>query len=492
MWQVQYKSLVVKSVILISLLMSSNLWAQENEKSSMALPQNSEPVSSSRTAPLMAPSSRAGSDLRLKFDLSALNYFSSSSVDQNFQEKFQTDFSWTKKGFVFSDVEATVGRMNAADSAYMTMPQAYVGVGQSHLSYVTFGRHVNRLSTVDDYFHLGQYHPYFSNDLIGFQDQGTVGIHLQLFNGSYGFNLGWNPYFLPNQGPQLHEKDGRLESSNRWAQRVPTKYVLTDEAKPQPIQYFIRPYDLTEIIQNPSETVSFFWGASAARPYLRVAYAYQPVNDVPLSRATYSRTLNSVGQVDLSPVVTYQHLWSTDLNYDFSIFQTTFSYLEDKPMNKVAEPGDTLQFLNPMKVYGVMSSANLEGIFNRKLKITVGYSEVHGGEIQDLTSAREESLFTFANRRAQFERPFVLGFETDSYWFGSRPLISNLKWTYDQRQKGSLLSALFQHQTFQDLTLNLGFDVLGVQEQAAKDDSNQYLQRNQANDRFYGGMQYVF
>jgi hypothetical protein len=133
---------------------------------------------------------------------------------------------------------------------------------------------------MDDYFHLGQYHSYFSNDLIGFQDQGTLGIHLQLSNGNYGFNLGWNPYFLPNQGPQLHEKDGHLESSNRWAQRVPTKYVLTDEAKPQPIQYFIRPYDMTEIIQNPSETVSFFWGASAARPLgrERLPQSHQVVN----------------------------------------------------------------------------------------------------------------------------------------------------------------------------------------------------------------------
>lgn len=492
MRRIQYKSLVLKSVFLTNVLISLNLQAEENEKSSMALPQVAEPVSSSRTSLQNTPTLKPESELHLKFDLSALNYFSSSSVDQNFQEKFQTDLSWTKKGYVFSDIQATLGRLNVADSTYVALPQAYVGVGQSDRSYITLGRHINRLSQMDDYFHLGQYHPYFSNDLIGFQDQGTVGVHLQLFNGSYGFNLAWNPYFLPNQGPQLHEKNGRLESSNRWAQRVPTQYVLTDEARPQPIQYTVRPYDMAEIIQNPAETVSFFWGATVARPYLRLAYSYQPVNDVPLSRATYSRTLNSFGQVDLSPVVTYQHLWSTDLNYDFSIFQTTFSYLEDKPMNKVADPGDTLQYLNPLKVYGIITSANLENIFNRKFKITIGYSEVHGGEIQDLTSSRETSLFTFANRRAQFEKPFVLGFESDAYIFGSRPVISNLKWTYDQKQKGSLLSALFQHQTFQDLSLNLGFDILGVQEQAVKDEANQYLQRNQANDRFYGGMQYVF
>jgi hypothetical protein len=42
------------------------------------------------------------------------------------------------------------------------------------------------------------------------------------------------------------------------------------------------------------------------------------------------------------------------------------------------------------------------------------------------------------------------------------------------------------------MSVNLGFDFLGVENELSGDTANNFLSKNQANDRVYGGLQYVF
>ena len=71
---------------------------------------------------------------------------------------------------------------------------------------------------------------------------------------------------------------------------------------------------------------------------------------------------------------------------------------------------------------------------------------------------------------------------------------TDLKWLYDQEQKGSILSMLLGVQPVKAFNIQLGVDILGTDadDSTSAQAGQEFLQQYQANDRVYGGMQYVF
>lgn len=428
----------------------------------------------------------------LKVDISALSYTSESTYDQSQQQKVELELGFKKEGFVFTKVQGIAGTFSETNSFFAAVPEAFVGVGTSSQEFVAVGRYKKKFNFLDSFYHLGLYNPYVSNDLVDYRDQGLTGLHLQMTNGIIGGFVGWHPYYLPNQGPQVHEQgDGTLASSNRWAARPPTQFRFIDET--HPIDYAIRDYSISEIIQNQGAVASIFLGPNVDRPWLQISYANHPLNEIPLSRETFGTAKDFVGHVQLSPIVTYHEVKSADINLDFKNFQTTLSYAEDSVKNEKAAQNETLQSLNPLKIYGLFISSDLSLWARRQLTLILAVSEFEGGEISDLTQDGTNSVFTFSNQRTQFKSPTTLGLTTEILFIRSRPLRSQVSWIYDRTFKGSLVSAQFRYEAIPHLNLHLGADVIGVEQEApAEDASENFLARTQANDRVYGGVQYEF
>ena len=82
-----------------------------------------------------------------------------------------------------------------------------------------------------------------------------------------------------------------------------------------------------------------------------------------------------------------------------------------------------------------------------------------------------------------------LKLNSELFFINTIPVMSSMKWTYDSVYKGTLFTGIVSYQTLAKVKLNLGFDLLGVEEE--KKETN-FLQDNQANDRIYGGLEYVF
>lgn len=424
---------------------------------------------------------------QLGFSLNALNYFSDSTADKDFQQNAEMRLGLKKNGFWSSEVDTLVGTFSEPKSAYFAVPQAYVQTGNSK-NYLAVGRKVQMASALDQQYNLGLYNSFFTNDYLRYEEQGLTGLQIQTQISKVGFRLGWHPIYLPNQGPQVREENGEIVSSNRWAQRPPKQFQFADQDKN--IEYVIRDYSVSDIITNSGEVVSVYFGDDEKRPAVLLSYAHKPLNDIPLTRETYGTVLDFVGHVALSPVVTYHEVKSADLNLDASIFKSTLSYIEDRPFNKVAAEDETLQYLHPLKIYGVSLVTDLTSLFDRKFDLLLAYAEVTGGEIKDLTQDGKESVFTFSTQRTQFQQPFTVGLSADLIYLGSKPLSTELKWIYDRKFKGSVVSGNFSYETIKNLNMNIGFDVLGV-ENSTTTETN-FLSQNKANDRVYGGLQYVF
>ncbi len=428
----------------------------------------------------------------LQVKLNQVSYISESLYDHTHQQQVEVQLGHVQTGFIFSESRVVIGTFTEPKSFYFAAPQFYVGFGDQKQSFMAVGRLKKNFNFLDSFYNLGLYNSYFSNDFIDYKEQGLTGLHFQLSNGFVGAYVGIDPYFLPNQEPQVHEDAGTLVSSNRWAQRPPPQFQFAQQNRK--IEYAIRDYKLNEIIENPGQVASFFIGGHDQRPFFQLSYANHPLNEIPLTRDTYGSANDFVGHVNLSPVVTYHEVGSADLNLDFEPVQLTLSYAEDKVRNKTASESETLQHLNPLKVYGASISANLKNWADRVLILSLCTAEFKGGEIIDLTQDGKESIFTFSSARTRFRSPTTLGLSTELFLFNSHPLKSQLRWTYDRTYKGTLASLNFSIETLNHVELNVGADVIGVEQKlpANTDANSNFLDRNQANDRVYGGLQYDF
>lgn len=430
----------------------------------------------------------------LKFNLTGMNYFSDSSADQSFQQNINLDLDVKgSRGEFFYKTQAVMGLYSEVHSDYYAVPEVFIGYGQTQNYKLTVGREIFIFNELDQFSNLGLFNSYFSNDLINYKMQGLIGLHFLMHQGGWGIQAGINPIYLPNQGPQVHEKDGHITSTNRWAPRPPTEFQFNNENKP--IQYAIRNYSFSEIIFHPGETFSFFYGDSPQRPLVKLSYAYKPVNEIALSRENYGDTNKNMDvHVNLSPVVTYQTIKSVDFNLQpTNAVSTTLSYIDEQPYNQEANEYETRQWLNPMKIYGITSAIDLQNFLNNPIHLILGYSIVEGGTIQDLTQGREPGLFTFSKYRTQFQHPLTIGLQSENQFFKlKKATVTNVKWTYDQKVKGSLFSLNISQEAFDQVRMNVGCDILGVRDINDEVSVDSFLSKNQSHDRIFGGLEYVY
>lgn len=442
--------------------------------------------------------SRLSEKLKLNVNLNGVQYFSETTADSNFQQQVEAEARFEQSGRILVKADGLVGTYNLDRSSYIAVPELFLGLSlaesNSPNNSLVAGRKIQAFSALDRNENLGFFNGYFTNDFINFREQGLTGIHAEGRTatriGPLGLYVGFLPLYFPHQGPQVYEQNGEIKTSNRWAQKPPSRFRFGSSERE--IVYAIRSYEIEKIIKNSGEAASLFWGGSPERPWVRMSYARKPVNDIPLTRETYGTTSNFTGQVKLSPVVTYEQVQSLDLSYDVSQFKATLSYLEDRVFNQTAALDETLQFLTPVRVFGAWFAADLSNYFARSTTAEVSYSEITGGQIKDLLTDGRDSLFTFSSQRTRFRKPVSFKLTTDLFQLQKRIVKTQVKWTYDSAYRGTLLSGAASYQPvtkIKALNLNIGFDLLGVEQEVSEDN---FLQSKQANDRVYGGLQYVF
>ncbi|MEK6628048.1 MAG: hypothetical protein AABY53_05435 [Bdellovibrionota bacterium] len=430
------------------------------------------------------------SSATIEFDLKAISYAEASSVDSNSQQQVQIGFNYKKTGTFFSETNLILGSFSEPNSVYYAFPEAYVGYGSSKNN-LTIGRKKENLSFVDSFFNLGLMQSNFTNDNINFLEGGLTGISGQLSQGGFGIIAAFMPIFIPNQGPQIKTEDGKAITSNRWAQQPPSKFRIGSEDKN--INYVTRDYKLAELMSNSGYMLHLYAGQNnTQRNILTATYAKKPINQIALSRDTFSDISNFEGYVYLSPQVLFHEVQALDLNLDYENIKTTLSYLADQPQNKVAVGSDTIQTLNPLNISSFFISLDLSKSFGRKFEIYMGGASVSGGEIKDLNSQKQESATALAASRTLFKKPIRVGLKNELFFVANNAVETDLMMTYDQELKGSLLSVQIKYSPFKSTKLSLGADVIGVENELPSSLQGNYLDQNKANDRFFAGVNYAF
>jgi len=435
--------------------------------------------------PKSAKSSDFGATLGLS--LKQISYSSASVYDNGSLQQVETEVTLSKQGRFFSNSNLILGTFSLENSFYFALPEAYGGYGSKETS-LTVGRKIETYSMSDQFFNFGLMHPTFSNDNINFRQNGLTGIGFHHHEGKFGFNIAYNPLFIPNQGPQVKIEDGQVNSTNRWATVPPEAVRLGDENRE--IVYAIRDYKIADVVNNPGYMANIFFGEKKERPILMATYGRKPINEIALSRDTFADIATFRGNVILNPHVLYHQIYAADVNVDSSDVKFTLSFLGDQPENIPAQGMETMQTLSPLSIVSAYLAYDMNGAFGRKIEVYVAAANINGGEIRDLNSSGQGSDINFASARTLFRRPLKTGLKGEVFYIQNRPFSADVNYTYDQQLKGSLLSAAIRYAMTKTINISAAADVLGVQSESTTDSN--FLQQNKANDRVMAGVDYVF
>lgn len=434
----------------------------------------------------------------LEFSYKNLSYLQSSDDVSANEQVFQLHDIYNLKNSQHSvRAELLLGGYKGKNFVFGAVPEVYYQYTTNlnaltkniQINTITLGRKVINISEADQAFNLGLVNPYFTQDFLSFQKQGLVGLHYDLNTKNWGGGLSALPIYLPNQGPSVQEKYGKIEGSNRWVKKPPAQFAFNDNNKE--IVYSINYTEVSKLVFSPGAIAYARLGQVDNQVHFVASYSRRPMNEPVLERETYA-DLNVVGNVNLVPQVLYDDLYTADLRFKNESVKTSLSYISDRPQNKIARDFYSIQTLKPLNGMTASVDYSLETKSKNKYNFGLALGAFSGGEIIDLNSDGTENIFTFSKQRLQYKMPTQVSFGSDLLSFGSKTLYSNFKWLYDREQKGSVFTTEFNlnNESQKGLAAHLGFDILGTEEQ--KTDDIGFIQQFQANDRVYGGLDYVF
>lgn len=353
---------------------------------------------------------------------------------------------------------------------------------------VDLGRKLERWSELDSRWQMGLWQPRFALDALRNQEQGLTGVFAS-YEQPQARLVGFvTPVFIPTMTPPVREEGGSLVSDSRWYRQPSSLYSFSNRINQ--ISYRLDIPETSQLVMNPGSGLKADFGRADGGAWLRTAWAYKPVNELLLRRQNFKSVAADRVDVTVSPDVTYHRVTSADLGYRFNSVGASVSYVEDSPGEKRPDAEWSIQKLKPLRAYSAQVDWDLADTIKRDIQIRMSYLKVDGGGIEDIQSDGTPDEFTLFDHRTQFSDAVSVSLEGQLARVANRPLTARWRYLYDWDQDGSMMNTEFQYSPEPRWAVVVGADVLGVQDETRRPSG--FLNQFRANDRFYGGMTYVF
>nr|BFD67295.1 hypothetical protein HAGR004_23170 [Bdellovibrio sp. HAGR004] len=379
------------------------------------------------------------------------------------------------------------GTFFSRGQSHIVVSEAYIASkGQNFRVFA--GRKKKDWSEMDRRWQLGLWQPKFAIDALRPEEQGLTGFFADYNTSGWEIVGMATPVFIPSMGPDIREEGGGLVSDSRWYRAPSRNYDFNNNINT--IQYKLDIPEAAKLADNGGAAMMGRLGNKEKGPWVVLSGGYLPVNELILKRKNFKAASEEKVDVTVSPDVTHHILKSVDVGYTLGRVKASLSYLEDDPVEKRPDPEWSIQKLMPIKAYSAAFDFSLSDIFTKTLAFQLEYLKIEGGGIQDILSDGTPDDFTMFDERLKFTNALSVRVEGQLASFFRRPFVTRFKYLYDYDQRGSLLNTEFLYYPSQKWALVVGGDVLGVQDE--NHDPSGFLNQYRANDRFYGGMTYVF
>jgi hypothetical protein len=379
------------------------------------------------------------------------------------------------------------GTFFSRGQSHYVVHEAYVASrGEDIKVYV--GRKKQDWSEMDRRWQLAMFQPKFAIDTLRPEEQGLAGFFVDYDKEKFELLAFASPLYIPSMGPDIREESGGLVTDSRWYRTPSRDYDFNNRINT--IYYDLDIPDTMKLASNPGGAMMVRLGSKERGPWVVMSAGYKPVNELILKRQNFKDISQDKLDVTVSPDVTYHNIRSIDVGYKFENAQASVSYMEDDPMVKTPDTDWAIQKLEGIRAFSGALDFTVERLIGRTLAFQLGYFKADGGSIMDIREDGSPDKVTLFDQRLQFTNAASIRVEGQTGTFFRRPFVTRFKYLYDSDQKGSLINTEFLYYPDQRWALIAGADILGVQDESYKPSS--FLNQYRANDRFYGGMTYVF
>lgn len=373
--------------------------------------------------------------------------------------------------------------MNVIDA-----PEAYVGLGSSSFPIgIQVGRKKVTWNQADDLWEMGVWQPRNRWDYIDPLPVGLVGGFLSWRTPLVSTDIFASPGFLPEAGPASALNNGKFNSSSPWFQ--PPSPYLSFNQQLVPIRYSIDTYDVMQIVKNAGFSGRMRVGLQDQGPFLQVAGAYKPMNQLMLG---YDGVLNLGSQeanIRLRPSVAYHRLVGVDGGLqNWNGLSQKFSVLGETVLMPSHADGYTYRQASDALTW--MSDTSFELNKDYQTTFRLGFLRRLGGNAPDKgKDARPgESIF---EDRYPFTSAARIGASSRLGFLNLEKVSAKTELTYDFLMQSEIYRLQLNYQPAAQWNLVLGADILGSQ-LPAEVYSQDWIRSFSINDRVYGGVSYVF
>ena len=383
----------------------------------------------------------------------------------------------------------SAGSYLGQSGSHFSLSEVFAQFKLSKNSEVSIGRKLNFWSEADKNWQLGLWQPLFNLDALRLQDQGLTGAFLELGNRNWNFLVFGSPLFIPTMGPNIQEENGSLVADSRWYNQPSNSVPVFDQDTR--LIYAIEMPELKELVNQTSAAARFKYEADNGF-WASVNAGRKPINSLMVQ---YEFQLNapvvdSNGNATLKPVVGFHKLAGADLGIKGKNSEVSISYLQDDPDTKSASDLWVLQRPEAMKAVTFHTKYSMETPLTLfPVKVSLDYLKITGGSISDFDSNGIYRSAIF-EKRTNFYNALRISGAVETQLF-SKKTVWNFSYLRDFDQKGTLIGTealIFPKERF---AFVVGADILGV-DNPDENVTTDFLNQFRANDRYYGGVSYVF
>lgn len=416
------------------------------------------------------------------------------NLNQSFLTTANLNIQHSSKSGLTSKVDASFGKYLDWGGSIFGIQELYTSYQFSSIqSQISIGRKIEFWSQLDSDWQLGLWEPKYNIDALRPMNQGLTGIFYKVANEGHELLFFGAPLFVPTMGPEIREQDGSLVADNRWY-RTPSR-SSSIMGKDTELRYKLNIPDLMKMVSKPGSGFRYRYDSTDRSTWISLNFARKPINSLLLKYDAQLTAETSTGKVTISPDVGYHSLIGVDVGFYLKNGMISFSYLQDDPDVVRPEYSATSDWVlsqpGQLKIFGAHADTKLNiPYFQEDIGVALDYIRVFEVLTYDVDSQGGDRGSLFPNR-TQFTNALSARGKVFST-FRAKPLTVEYRILRDFDQNGTLLGVEMNWKPTQSWQTTVGLDVLGVDNSTDANLDPRFLNQFRANDRFYGGVGYVF
>jgi hypothetical protein len=359
-----------------------------------------------------------------------------------------------------------------------------------------FGQKREVYSVADEKWSLGLWQPVYQRDLLNPQTMGMIGAHLRFRKSAVDLQASYLPVFLPNINPEKSSSDNQIKSQGRWFR--PLNQEIDFIGKKTDVRYSIGSAKTEEMLLQNSLLLRAALNLNNERLKISASAANKPINEPQFKysgRHILSEQNKDFFEAQVSPVVFRHQVYNLDLTSQLSPGWFTYvSFGADEPeKKKLGFSTNSVGFQAQQKP----ESLRYESFgFNYKnddfcylCELDISYIKTQSEPVIDVDQDGKKlgsilpnrSIYSQAVRFSPTFRNQIFGLSQDV----------NMTWIRDLKLKGQILKLINKMRLTKSMSLSIGFDAIGVDDESELNESS-FFNQFRANDRYFMGLGYVF